>query len=71
MQAATPPPPMQISGTAVSGAPITVPPPPASIVDIPVPLPKKPDLLPNLLPKKKSPLDLVIPLLADGIASDP
>ena len=47
---------MPISGVAISGAPITVPPPPpAKVIDVPV-LPLKKPLLP---PKKLGPLSLV------------
>ena len=56
LQDATPPPPMAISGVAISGAPITVPPPPpAKVIDVPV-LPLKKPLLPL---KKPGPLSLV------------
>lgn len=51
-----PPPPVMISGTAISGAPITVPPPPPTVIDIPVLPPKKPLLFPF---KKKGPFSLV------------
>ena len=58
LQASAPPPPVQISGTAISGAPIVPPPPPPANVDIPL-LPKKPLLLPLPLKKKILPLLLV------------
>ena len=58
----TPPPPVQISGTAISGAPITLAPPPPAVIDVPVLPPKKPFFL---FKKKKTPLGLVPPLHSD------